>query len=415
MKRRGIWLNTFFVLAFIVAAVLRLTWTEDMEYKGDEQFMFDRSQNIGSNEPWPELGMPSGVGLRNPALSIWVFALLAKAFHATTPLALDRAVIYMNIGAFALLAFFAWRIVPKKEREAWLWAGALAAVNPLSLLLQRKIWAQSVLPIFCVIFLIGWFRRDRYWGAFLWGLVGALLGQIHMSGFFFAAGFFVFEALFGWKRPVRARWIGWLVGSVAGALLLIPWIRYVLTAHEHGPPFSWDTVLTFRFYRHWFSDAVGLGLDYSLGGHYWDFLRYPLIGKTKDYYPALCFVGVAFSVGALILAAGAKRAVRLRLGWQAFRTCSETTFTLLAAFVGYGFILTFASVVIWRHYMLVTFPLEWLSFAVLALSSLRRPRSALFVLWAAELALSITFLGYIHDNHGAPGGDYGRAYSAQHR
>ncbi len=416
MTKRG--QSAFFVLAFVAAVVLRLTWTEDMEYKGDERFMFERSQAIGHTEPWPELGMPSGVGLRNPGMSIWIFAALAKVFAATTPLALDHAIIFMNIGAFALLALFAWRIVPPKEREAWLWAGALAAVSPLAILLQRKIWAQSVLPIFCVLFLIGWFRRDRYWGAILWGILGAILGQIHMSGFFFAAGFFLFAAVLGWRRPVKVRWIGWLAGSALGAVTLLPWVRYVLTNKEHGPPFSWDTVLTFRFYRYWFSDAFGLGLDYSLGGHYLDFLRYPLLATSQDFYPALYLHGISFAVGALILLAtlahGLRRATSIRSAWRSFRGCSETTFTLFAAFFGYGLMLTFASVVVWRHYMLVTFPLEWLSFAALALAYVRKPRRVLFVLWAAQLALSITFLNYIHVNHGAPGGDYGPTYSSQH-
>lgn len=415
MTKRG--LNVFFVVAFVVAAVLRLTWTEDMEYKGDERFMFGQSQVIGVTEPWPELGMPSGVGLRNPGMSIWIFAILAKVVGAKTPLALDQAIIFMNIGAFALLILFAYRIVPAKEREAWLWAGALAAVSPLAVLLQRKIWAQSVLPIFCVLFLIGWFRRDRYWGAILWGIIGAVLGQIHMSGFFFAAGFVLFAAVLGQGRPVRARWLGWLAGSALGAITLLPWIRYVLTNQEHGPPFSWSTVLTFRFFRYWLSDALGLGLDYSLGGRYLDFLRYPLLFTSKDFYPALYLHGVAMAVGALILIAtlihGLRFASSLRSAWRSFRACSETTFTLFAAFFGYGLLLTFAGVLVWRHYMLVTFPLEWLSFSFLALAYVRRPRRALFVLWVTQLALSITFLGYIHDNHGAPDGDYGPTYKSQ--
>jgi hypothetical protein len=36
-------------------------------------------------------------------------------------------------------------------------------------------------------------------------------------------------------------------------------------------------------------------------------------------------------------------------------------------------------------------------------------------MWCAQLCLSATFLHYIHVNGGAMGGDYGPAYSAQHR
>lgn len=148
-----------------------------MEYKGDEQWLFEHAVRIPALEPWPALGMPSGVGLRNPGLSVWIFAVLAKLSGARDPLSLCRAVVAMNGLAFVLLAVGAWRLLPVRRREPWGWALALAAVNPIALLLQRKLWAQSVLPVLCVLFLLGWLRRERWWGAALWGLAGALLGQ----------------------------------------------------------------------------------------------------------------------------------------------------------------------------------------------------------------------------------------------
>ena len=89
------------------------------------------------------------------------------------------------------------KLRPIGQREPWLWALSLSAVSPLAMLSQRKIWAQSMLPIFCALFLIGWLRRNRYSGACLWGFIGAILGQIHMSGFFFAAGFFFCDIALG--------------------------------------------------------------------------------------------------------------------------------------------------------------------------------------------------------------------------
>src|SRR6185312_8715806 len=80
-------------LAVLVGAALRFTWNEDMEFKGDESWLFQRAMNVGRTEPWPELGQVSGVGLRNPGLSVWLFAAIDRVFDASTPLQLDRGVV----------------------------------------------------------------------------------------------------------------------------------------------------------------------------------------------------------------------------------------------------------------------------------------------------------------------------------
>lgn len=420
----------FVVAAVTVGIVLRLTWVTDMEYKGDERFMFDRSQHVGKDEPWPELGMESGVGTRNPGMSIWFFAVLARVFGATTPLSLDRAVILLNCAALVVLGLFALRGVPEEEREPWTWATALAAVNPIAIYLQRKIWAQSVLPLFCVLFLVGFRRRDRYWGAFLWGLIGAALGQVHMSGFFFAAGFFLWDAVLGRgtkeaPRP-RAKWIAWVIGSAIASIPLLPWIRYVLGPHEKGPPYSMNEVLSFRFYRLWFSDTLGLGLDSSLGAQFLDFMRHPIFVKDPDLYPVLYLHGVSFSAGLLVAVAAAYLVWQRRRDWfhgvrtplsfvRTLRTVDETTFALCAAFLGYGLLLTFASVHVWRHYLIVTFPLEWLACAAVArrVFSAARARLVLGAILVATFGISVAFLDFIHVNHGAIRGDYGPSYSLQ--
>ncbi|HXX67845.1 MAG TPA: hypothetical protein VEK07_11715 [Polyangiaceae bacterium] len=405
--------------AIVVGALLRFGWLSDMEYKGDERWSFDRSQRVGSAEPWPALGMPSSVGLCNPGLSVWVFVVLARIFGAHHPVALDRAVVACDVSAFVLLFAFVVRGMPSHEGEPWLWGLALAAVNPIAVLLERKIWAQSVLPIFCAAFLIGWLRRDRWWGALSWGVVGALLGQIHMGGFFFAAGFVVWELCAGRFRTDRrksTRWVPWLAGTTLGVVPFVPWLGYALRAHHRAAMFAWSEIESLRFYRLWLSDTFGLGLDYSLGGQYLDFLRYPIFG-SGDTYPALYLQGLSFSVGVYVAASAGGRLWACRGRWRqapsVLRTASEAAFTGGAALVGYGLLLTATGLYVWRHYLIVTFPLEWTTLACVALASVRRPRRWLAALWTAQLALSLTFLGYIHEHHGAVQGDYGRAFQWQ--
>lgn len=415
LRSPAIWLAA----AVTVGAVLRFTWNSDMEFKADEHQMFELSQHIGREEPWPVLGIPSGVGLRNPGMSVWVFVALARVFHASTPLQLDRAVVTLNVLAFvALLLFICWA-VPPPEREAWFWAAALAAFSPMSLILQRKIWAQSVLPLFCVLFLVGWWRRDRRWGAVVWGAVGAALGQIHMSGFFFAAGMFLWTAAFSAQRFGRKpiRWAAWAVGSALGFAPAIPWFRYLLTRTAHGPGWNPMLAMNLQFLRNVYVDAFGLGLDYSLGGDTPAFLHASPFASTA-IHPVL-YLHAACMALSLILTAWV-----IRAGWRGRATLrdlvsrighsSETAFAIAGALAGFGLLITLSGVPIYRHYLIVTFAFEWLLVAHLALRHARWPRWLLGSLLVSQLGLSTSFLVYIHEHGGAPHGDYGFAYRVQH-
>jgi hypothetical protein len=410
--------ETFALLLLCVAlgALLRATWTGDMEYKYDEQWMFEHSQSVGRSEPWPGLGMPSGAGLRNPGMSVWVFVALARACHATTPLQLQHGVVAMNVLAFVLLLAFLFRTVPGEDREAWLWAAALAAANPLSLVLQRKLWAQSLFPLLCVLFLMAWWRRDRRLGAAAWGFIGACLGQVHMSGFFFAASVALWTAAYAAQRfgRLRTRWGWWVVGSALGSVTLVPWVRYLKSGVDHGPPWRLATVLHTPFFRYLFSDALGLGLDYSLGGDYLEFLEEPKVGVFEGLYPTMYLHGVCLCAGLVVLGAGLRALWQARARWGgalgALGRTSETVFFAQAALGLYGLMITASGVYLHRHYLLITFPFEWLLVSLVALKYVAHPRRVLGLLVAAQLGLSVGFLDFIHGHDGAPRGDYGKAY-----
>lgn len=207
--------------------VLRFAWPADIEFKADEQWMFERALAVGRLESWSWSGMESSVTLANPGASVWAFAALSRAFGLDTPPALSMGVAACGALSILLAAWLAWRVVEPEAREAWLWGVMLAAVNPLSVLLQRKIWAQSLLPLAAVTLWWCWWRRDRRGGALSWGALGMLMGQVHLSGFFLAA------ALAGWTRwragGPETRWRWWWAGTLVAALPLVPW------AFEAGP------------------------------------------------------------------------------------------------------------------------------------------------------------------------------------
>lgn len=401
----------FLIVCLIVGAVLRLIWGLDIEYKGDENYMFLESQRKGFFEALFHPGMLSGVFVPNPGLSVAVFVALARIFHATTPPDLAQTVQLLNITALGILAWFALTKIEKPLREAWLWGTALVCVNPIAVLLHRKIWAQSVLPFFCMLTILGWHYRTRRWGALLWGFVGALLGQIHLSGFFVALMVFVWTLI----KKYPARWGYWLLGSVLGAIPLVSWGLALVNAPK-GPPIpsnGWNlNNLIEGFWSLWLTDSLGLGLAYSLHkAEFIEFLKYPYLGAQPLY-----LVGVAhlllIGMGLRILYLALQGLWRNRPGRRDLILGSNQNPSLTlekASFWGYGILLHLTGVRVPRHYLLITFPLEWVWISRLALA---RPQTKRFLpwIWVLQLFLSSLFLYYIHENYGAPTGDYGYSY-----
>jgi hypothetical protein len=398
--------------ALAAGAGLRLAYGDDIEYKADEAWTFEHSRATALADPW--VGMPSSVGLPNPGMSLWVFVLLERASGAADPPALARCVQCLNIAALLLLAWFAWRHVAPPQRELWLWAVALVAVNPLAVLFHRKLWPPCVLPLGTVVFLWAWWYRHHRGAAFVWGLVGICLGQIHMSGFFFAAGFALWTALFG-RGGQRPAWGSWLVGTLLGGLPLIPWAFQVMLGHgsTHPPnPGRWKHALEGKFWLRWLTEACGFGADYTLEGHFSDFLAGPRLAGFPTGLTGVLH-GVLLVAGLLVLGRAAWHLWRRR-GWG-LEAGSPTGLALGASFGGFGLLLTLSCVSLHRHYMIVLFPLElvWLAWLALLPPGQRRlGRGLLLSMCLAQLLISVRLLGYIHASTHLHS-EYGTPYSAQ--
>jgi hypothetical protein len=411
------WWHLGLAIALLAGAVFRLIWVEDMEYKSDEIYMFERTRNVGVTEPWPWLGMVSNAQLHNPGMSVWVFLLPGKLLGGTEdPTVLARVTQVLSLAALGLMVVFALRWIPDEEREIWLWAVVIAAVNPPDVCLQRKIWAQSVLPFFSMLFLLAWWKRQHRGGAFAWGLVGACLGQIHMSGFFYAAGFALWTLVFD-RRSVR--WGSWLAGSFWGTLPLLPWIYYVLHAPSSELPSgrSWTNLLVPSFWLYWSTDPLGTGIWWPLLRQFREFLGYPILAGTPTYLVGVLYV-LALGIGVLIYARAGYLVASGRWPWRelVMGKGPSTALAMGAALGGFGLLLTATGVPIGGHYLLVAFPLlyVWLARLALPRSAPRWPgRVLLATLCVAQFLVAADFLAYIHINQGAVDGYYGKAYGAQ--
>ncbi len=397
----------------LLGAMLRLIWPGDIEYKADEAWTYHCVCDVKAGQPWPMLGMPSSQGPLNPGLSIWVFLALGELVDLESPTDLARLVQLLNIASLVGLVVFAFGIAPREEREFWLWAAALVAVNPLAVLSHRKIWPPCVFPPLVLLFLVCWWRRERRGWAWGWGLLGALLGQVHMPGFFFAAGFVLWALLFERRRPA---WGWWLFGSVLGALPLLPWLHYLATEAVFMPrhPGAWQHLFEFRFWIRWVQEPLGFGLKYSLGRDYFDFLRQPLWGSQPTFLVLVLHL-LAGGLGLVILGRWLLHPAANAAGSPS--RPSETAFTQNAALWGYGLLITLTSFPIHRHYMIILFPLPFLWLARLALGSGSRlsfGRGLLTALVLVQACLSLQFLTYIHHQQQIRG-DFGPTYASQVR
>lgn len=426
----------FLSFAFFAGIVLRMLFVQDMEYKEDEEYNFTQTQLIGVSQPWPWYGIPSGVYLVNPGMSIWVFTVLAKLFGIHQPTSLAHAVQAFALLGIALVLPFALKFIQDvRERKIWLWALALSLVNPFLVLYQRKLWPEPFLPFFVMLTLMGWWRRTSWGYALLWGMIGAWLGQIHMSGFFFAAALFVWTACFD---PLRANqqstkskthWVGWFAGSVLGALPLVPWAIYVFE-HPVAEKMSagWNEIVQLKYWAFWITDPTGLTLGNPLGllrgSSNWaqisDFVRYPLWNGNATYVIG-AFHAVALICTLLIYSRGIQRGIQSLVQTRRGRRLaslgawiqgrgSNTLLVQNAALIGCGLLMTATGVVIRRYYMTITFPLEFIFLICLADPATRTGKRLLAWLWIAELVISLGFVGYVHVNQGATQGDYGEAY-----
>jgi hypothetical protein len=431
--------------AFFTGVTLRLVYPADIEYKGDERYSFDAAMAVLHGAPWPRLGMDSGVSLKNPGLSVWAFVVLAKLFGATTPIDLARAVQWTSIAALALLGIFILRAVPREDGEPWLWGLALACVNPFDVLLQRKIWAPSLFPLLSLAVLAGWWFRERRRGAFVWGLAGALLGQIEMGGGFFLAMAYVVGTLVA-TRGRGMRWGAWLAGSVLGVVPMLPWLSYVMTELRHGLPHaapgfflafsiahhplsSWIDRIPGQFWWVWITGAAGFGLDYSFHGEIWRFLASPFIGARGTYACAGATTLAALGVIAILLrfvrVAFRDRAAWLRGSLRALvglRVESRTWHAIAIALFWFGLLFTLSPFFLHRHYLAVAFPFQGVWLAKVALPSsesaandghpARVGRILLGTVAAALLGISVFLLADVHAHGGVPRGDFGVSFGA---
>ncbi|MBV9386619.1 MAG: hypothetical protein JOZ78_09350 [Chroococcidiopsidaceae cyanobacterium CP_BM_ER_R8_30] len=406
LPRHSQWQLLAVVLFIIIGSALRLIWATDMEWKSEEKWMFEQAQQIARGlEPLPIEGMRSGVKIPNPGMTVWWFALIAVFAH--NPTAMVRWVQCVNILTIWLFfGFVFWQIAPQK-RQPWLWGLAIASVNPLAVVLSRKIWIPDLLTPFCFLVFLGHWFRKKYWGGFLWGIAGALIGQVHMGGFFYAFGLLLATIWYDNKHKTfkETAWVAWLLGTVLGSIPLIPWLWAVLP-HMGGYTRTAVSLLVPKFYFHWWTTALGVNLSNPLQKAFWSyFLREPVIFNIPTYLmiPTHLFL---LGIGIYPIYRYFKTRKQLRISASKEQIDADLNFYLKALAFGVGGVFTLSEVTVQPYYIIIVFPFLFIWLALVYKNKTR----LLITITLLQLFITLTFLTFIHRTGGVPGPGYGIVY-----
>lgn len=384
------------ILAILIAgSALRLAAPREFEFKADEARMLELVRTARATGELPWLGMPTSQGVRNPGMSVWPFVALSHVF-GSDGFGLTQSVRVLNVVALAAaVAFGLWRL-RGDDQHVWFAGLLLAAVNPQEVVLHRKLWAQSILPVFALLLLWFWLDRKRSWRhAAALGATAAVITQIHPSGMFIVAA--LLAGALGDRQRRDVCWGAAAVGFCTLAWPLYFWVEHIISmAIEPAPggavPVSLQSwllnVVSLRYVHLLLTNVAGVAMRHSLGSHFGAFVSQPVVLVAH-----LALVVVTL----------------MAIGRWVLRRCpvaaQELKPLLVWGLLGTGILMTVAGVFVQRHYYLGLFPLPYVAFA-LALQG-NKSRTPVYVVAALQLVVSVAFLIFIHVNRGAPGAEFG--------
>ncbi|MGP0067186.1 MAG: hypothetical protein ACLQGP_26775 [Isosphaeraceae bacterium] len=423
-------------LALISGGILRSVWIEDIEWKNDEQWSYVMSQEVGRSLPWPGVGMPTSLKFPNPGLSVWIFVPIGRM--ADTPTSMARLIVLLNMIGLIGFAVAVRVYLPPSEREPWLWGLALQAVSPYAIRLSRKIWPPSILtPLLLLLWISHRYRHAR-WGALLWGLVGALIGQVHLSGWYVAAGLVLGTAVAEYRGslPRSCRWRYWLLGSVLGLIGTIPWVRALPGSELSVPAESLSDAVVLRTVGYAYSVIAAATSAFpfaflGLGHETQDFFISPIIDGVPTHITEILILYFALALVVRIVVRLVRSIVAPGFRWARRRIAHDrgaspdgdasasgepdhagtegasTRFYLWStvAIPGALFLLTIS--VYFYHYFFVFCPFLF----VLVASCMLPWRRVLLGMVIAQALISFSYLSYIHAKGGILHGEYGPTYA----
>jgi 4-amino-4-deoxy-L-arabinose transferase-like glycosyltransferase len=194
-----------------LAGLLRMNWVGISEFKADEARLLALALDMADGQIALR-GISSSVGLPNFPMSVWLYALPLVVWPH--PYAAILFTGLLNTGA--VLACY-WLVRRYWGMMAAVAATLLFAVSPWAVMFSRKIWAQNLLPLFVMLWVIGLAlalvdKKPRFMWLALVALAVAV--QIHLAALALVPATLILLIVF-WRR---ISWRDLLIG--AGLALL---------------------------------------------------------------------------------------------------------------------------------------------------------------------------------------------------
>ncbi|MFO7679510.1 MAG: hypothetical protein R6X34_05615 [Chloroflexota bacterium] len=215
------WQEWLLVAALIgLAGGLRLGWLGINEFKADEARLLALALDMADGK-LALRGISSSVGLPNFPMSVWLYALPLVVW----PHAYAATLFTGLLNTLAVLAGY-WLVRRYWGAVAAVSSTLLFAVSPWAVIFSRKIWAQNLLPLFVMLWVIGLAlalvdRKPR----FIWlALVAlAVAVQIHLSALALVPATLVLLIVF-WRR---LSWQDLLIGTGLAVITAVPFLLYL--------------------------------------------------------------------------------------------------------------------------------------------------------------------------------------------
>ena len=207
----------------VLAAFLRLSSPGVVEFKRDEANLSYLALDFARGRSLPLLGISSSVGIPNPPISVYIFAV--PYLFSSDPTVATQFVGLLNVVAVLLTYLMARRYY---GAGVALLAALLYAVSPWGIIYSRKIWAQDLLPPFVLLTILTGliaFVDGKRWAQWLCLPLLSITAQIHYS----ALVLMVPIAYLVWLG--RRRWTrAFALSLIPAILLLVPFLLGILSA-----------------------------------------------------------------------------------------------------------------------------------------------------------------------------------------
>jgi len=263
-------------ICLVLSIALRLFHLTFFEFKNDQAKAIHLGNQSRQSYFMTTHGMTSGVGINNPPFFIYFMGMLT--FFSQSPVFLTACILVLNILALILAVYYFHSYLPKIY---CLLCCFLLAFNPAFVIYSTNIWAQSVLPIFIILFHILLYRfiiHERPFEFILLIIFTSIASQFHMSVFFlFPLLFFIG---FIYRKDIAPRGIAVSIGIII--ILFIPYIYHLLFEGELARYMHYSKGIEFPFYKKiimlMIQNLIMPSIDFFLYYFKWDFFR--ILKKT---------------------------------------------------------------------------------------------------------------------------------------